>query len=66
MTVYELLNKDTVRKVLEQELGKRKLAATLVPRNLTDEQQYRRLTILMDFAGQLQENNFLDCVNTGD
>jgi histone-lysine N-methyltransferase SETMAR len=60
------ISKETIRKMLVQELGVTKLAAKLVPRNLTEEQKDRRLILCMDFVEQLQEHNFLDRVITGD
>jgi hypothetical protein len=56
-------SKETVRKILVQDLGMRK---QLVPQNLTEEEKDRRLTLCMDFAEHLQEDNFLDCIITGD
>jgi hypothetical protein len=59
------VSKETVRDILIQNVGMRKLAAKLVPRNLTEEQKDRRLTLCSDFAEQLREHNCLDCVTTG-
>jgi adenosine deaminase len=36
-----------------------------VLQNLVEEQKDRHLTLCMDFAEQLQEDNFLECVITG-
>jgi histone-lysine N-methyltransferase SETMAR len=67
MTDGELdMSQETVRNILVQNLGMRKLAAKLVPRNLTEEQKVRRLTLCMEFGELLQEDNFLDRVITGD
>jgi hypothetical protein len=60
------MSKEAVRNIVAQDLGMRNLAAKLVPRNLTKEQNDRRLTLCMDFEEQLQEDNFLDRVITGD
>jgi hypothetical protein len=47
------MSRETIRKILVQDLGMRKLAANLVPRNLMEEQKDRHLTLCMDFAEQL-------------
>jgi hypothetical protein len=60
------MSKETVRKILVQDLGLRKLAAKLVTRNLMEEQKDRDLPLCMDFPEQLQEDNFLDQVINGD
>jgi transposase len=52
------MSKETVRKILLQDLGMRKLAVKRMPRNLTEEQKDRHLTLCMDFVEQLQEDNF--------
>jgi hypothetical protein len=44
----------------------RKLAVMLVPWNLTEEQKDRHFALCLDFVEQLQEDNFLDVVITGD
>jgi hypothetical protein len=55
------MNKETVRKILVQDLGIRKLAVKLMPRNLMEEQKETS-----HFVEQLQEDNFLDRVIIGD
>jgi hypothetical protein len=59
------MSKETDRNILIRDLGIRKLAAKLVPPNLREEQKDRRLTLCIDFAEQIQEDNFLDRVVTG-
>jgi hypothetical protein len=56
---------DMSKETVVQDLGMRKLAAKLVPRNLTTQQKDRRLTSCMDFKEQLQQDNFLGVI-TGD
>jgi hypothetical protein len=51
------MSKETVRDIVVQNLGMRKLAAKLMPRNLTEEQKDRRLTSCMDFEELLQYDN---------
>jgi hypothetical protein len=63
---FEMSKEETVRKILVQYLGMSKLAAKLMLQNLKEEQKDRCLILCMDFADQLQENNFLDHVITGD
>jgi hypothetical protein len=46
MTADELdMGKETLRKMLVQDLGIRKLAVKLLPRNVTEEEKVRRLTL---------------------
>jgi hypothetical protein len=52
------MSKDILRNVLVQDLGMRTLATKLVPRNLTEEQKDRRLTLCMDFEELIQEDIF--------
>jgi ribosomal protein S25 len=59
------MSKPIVRKILEQDLGMRKLAVKSVPQNLMEEQKDRHLTLCMDFVEQLQEDIFLDHVIVG-
>jgi hypothetical protein len=67
MIVYELdMSKETFTNILVQDLGMRKLTAKLMLRNLMEEQKDIHLTLCTDFVEQLQEDNFLDCVITGD
>jgi hypothetical protein len=58
------MSKETVRKILVQDLGMRKLEVKLMPQNLTEEQKDRHLTLCVDFPEQLQDDNFLDYVIT--
>jgi hypothetical protein len=52
------MSKESIRKILVHDLGKRKLAAKLVQLNVTDEQEGRHLTLCTDLAEQLQKHNF--------
>jgi hypothetical protein len=59
------MSKETVRNILVRDLGMRKSAAKLVPRNLTEEQKDRCLTLCMEFAERIQEGIFYRAI-TGD
>jgi hypothetical protein len=50
--------KMTVRNILVQDLGMRKLSRKPMLRNLAEEQKDRHLTLCMGFAEQLQGDNF--------
>jgi hypothetical protein len=66
MVTNELdMNKETVRNILIQVLGMRKLSEKLVLQNLMEEQKDGHLILCVDFAKHLQEDNFLDRVITG-
>jgi hypothetical protein len=57
LTTDELESKETVEEISVQDVGIRTLAE-----KLTEEQEKKRLTLCIDFAEQLQEDNFLDRV----
>jgi hypothetical protein len=58
MMAQELnLDRETVRKILTEDLGMRKVSAKLVPRILSDEQKQRRLDVCSDLSRQLAEGN---------
>jgi hypothetical protein len=61
------LGRETVRKILTEDFGIRKVSAKMVPRILSDDQKQRRLDVYSDLSRQLVEgNNILDRVITGD
>jgi histone-lysine N-methyltransferase SETMAR len=61
------LDRKTVRKILTEDLGMRKVSAKMVPRILSDEQKQQRLDVCSVLSHQLpEENNVLDRVITGD
>ena len=43
------MNSETVRQIVKEELGKRKISAKMLPRILTHDQKQRRLHISSDF-----------------
>jgi hypothetical protein len=53
------ISKETSTKTLVQDLGMRNLAVKLMPRDLEEEQMDKHLTLWMDFAEQLQQDNSL-------
>jgi ribosome maturation factor RimP len=67
MAVELNLDRETVRKILSEDLGMRKVSAKMVARILSDDQKQQRLDVCSDLSRQLAEgNNFLDRVITGD
>jgi histone-lysine N-methyltransferase SETMAR len=61
------LEKETVRKILTEDLGMRKVSAKTVPQILSDDQKQRWLDVCSELSHQLAEgNNFLDRVITSD
>jgi transposase len=61
------LDRETVRKILPEVLGMRKVSAKMVPRILSDDQKQRWLDVCSDLSRQLaQGNNFLDLFITPD
>ena len=61
------LNRETVRLVLIEDLGMRKICAKMVPRLLTDDQKQRRVDACQDILQQLEANpELLNNVITGD
>jgi len=58
------IDRETVRKILTEELDMRKVCAKMVPKELTEEQRQRRVTICQDLSkGQ---DDVLERVITGD
>jgi hypothetical protein len=56
------INKETIQKILHEDLRKRQICAKFVPQRFTDEQKQRRLTSYDDFIQTCQDNsNFTDC-----
>ena len=49
------MNRETVRQILKEDLGKKKNSAKMVPRVLTHEQKQRRLHISSDFFKQCRD-----------
>lgn len=61
------LNRETVRLILTQDLGKRKICSRLVPHFLTTEQMQTRVEACRDLIKTADENpDFLNCIVTGD
>jgi hypothetical protein len=55
------LDRETVTKILAEDLGMRKVSAKMVPRILSDDQKQWRLDVCSDLSHQLvKENNFLE------
>jgi hypothetical protein len=54
------LDRETVRKILTEDVGMRKVLTKMVPRILSDDQKQWRLDVCSDLSHQLAEgNNFL-------
>jgi histone-lysine N-methyltransferase SETMAR len=61
------LDRETVRQILTEDLGMRKVSAKMVLRILSDDQKQRWFDVCFDLSRQLAEgNNFLDRAITGD
>jgi len=58
------IDKETVRKILTEDLDMRKVCAKMVLKELTEEQKQRRVTIFQDLLER--QNDILDRVITGD
>jgi len=58
------INRVTVRKILTEDLDMRKLCTKMVPKELTEEQKQRRVTICQDLLER--QDDILGCVITGD
>jgi len=57
------VNRETVRQIVKEDLGMRKISARMVPRILTHDQKQRRLHISSDL---LRKTEMFDRVITGD
>jgi hypothetical protein len=61
------LDRETVRKILTEDLGMRKVSAEMVPQILSDDQKQHQLDVCSDLSRQLAEgNNSLYRVIMGD
>jgi len=58
------INRETVKKILTEDLNMRKVCAKMVPKELTEEQKQRRVTICQDLLER--QDDILGCVITGD
>jgi len=58
------INRETVRKILTEDLDMRKVCAKVVPKELTEEQKQRRVTICQDLLER--QDDILGRVITGD
>ena len=58
------INRETVRKILTEDLEMRKVCAKMVPKELTEEQEQRRVTICQDLLKR--QDGILGHVITGD
>ena len=65
-SIAEQVNTDreTVRKILTEDLDMRKVCAKMVPKKVTEEQKQRRVTICKDVLER--QDDILGCVITGD
>jgi hypothetical protein len=60
------LDRESVRKVLTEDLGMWKISAKMVPQILSEDQKQWQIDVCSDLSHQLAEgNNFLDRVITG-
>jgi hypothetical protein len=67
MTEELNLDRETVRKILTEDFGMRKVPAKMVPQILSDNQKQQRLDVCSDLSRKLAEgNNFLDRVIMSD
>jgi len=69
LTVYSIaeqvnINRETGRKILTEDLDMRKVCAKMVPKELTEEQKQRRVTICQDLLDR--QDDILGCVITAD
>ena len=58
------INRETVRKILTEDLDMRKVCAKMVPKELTEEQKQRRVTIFQDLLER--QDDILGRVTTDD
>ena len=58
------IDRETVRKILTEDLDMRKVCAKMVPKLLTEEQNQRRVTICQDLWER--QDDIFSCVITGD
>jgi len=58
------IDRETVRKILTEDLGMRNVSEKMVPKELTEEQKQRRVTICQDLLER--QNNIFGRVITGD
>jgi len=58
------IDRETVRKILTEDLDVRKVCAKMVPKELTEEQKQRRATICQDLLER--QDDILGCVITSD
>jgi len=58
------IDRETVRKILTEDIDMRKVCAKMVPKDLTEEQKQRRVTICQDLLER--QDNILVRVITGD
>jgi len=58
------IDSETFRKILTEDLDMRKECAKMIPKELTEEQKRRRVTICRDLLER--EDDILGCVVTGD
>lgn len=53
------LSRETVRKILTEDLLMRKISAKMVSKILTDEQKERRVQVCVDLSTRIEENDDL-------
>jgi len=68
MIAYEVnTNRETIRLILTEELGMRKICAKMLPQNLTEQQWDAQLSVCADLLEQAEADPVLmDQVITGD
>jgi len=59
-----VINEETVRNILTEDLDMRKVCAKIVPKELTEDQKQRRVTICQDLLER--QDDILRRVSTGD
>ena len=60
------IGKETVRRIVTEDLGKRKICARFVPRALTTEQKQERVVYCQDLLLMGQDECFWENIITGD
>ena len=63
---YLNIGKETVRRIVTEELGKRKIYARFVPHTLTTEQKQERVVYCQDLLLMGQDERFWENIITGD
>ena len=56
------VNRETIRQILVEDLGKRKVASRFVPHALSDDQRYERVQYAKDIKSARRNKNFLNSI----